>query len=59
MTAAYLACAAHLVVSKCPDKMRETFEQTQQLMKTFIIAEVGINHNGDIKIARQLIDLAK
>jgi N-acetylneuraminate synthase len=39
--------------------MRETFEQTQQLMKTFIIAEVGINHNGDIKIARQLIDLAK
>jgi N-acetylneuraminate synthase len=39
--------------------MRETLEQTQQLMKTFIIAEVGINHNGDIKIARQLIDLAR
>ena len=28
-------------------------------MKTFVIAEIGINHNGDIKIARQLIDLAK
>ena len=28
-------------------------------MKTFIIAEIGINHNGDIKIAKQLIDLAK
>ena len=23
-----------------------------------IIAEIGINHNGDIKIARQLIDMA-
>ena len=28
-------------------------------MKTLIIAEIGINHNGDLKIARQLIDLAK
>jgi len=25
----------------------------------FIIAEVGINHNGDIEIAKQLIDMAK
>lgn len=25
---------------------------------TFIIAEIGINHNGDINIAKQLIDLA-
>lgn len=25
----------------------------------FIIAEIGINHNGDINIARQLIDIAK
>ena len=24
-----------------------------------VIAEVGINHNGDLKIAKQLIDLAK
>ena len=23
---------------------------------TFIIAEIGINHNGDMKIVRQLID---
>ena len=28
-------------------------------MSIFIIAEVGINHNGDIKIAKQLIDIAK
>ncbi len=28
-------------------------------MKVFIIAEIGINHNGDVGIARQLIDLAK
>ena len=28
-------------------------------MKTFIIAEIGINHNGDLSIAKQLIDVAK
>lgn len=26
--------------------------------KPFLIAEIGINHNGDIKIAKQLIDEA-
>lgn len=26
--------------------------------KTFIIAEIGINHNGDLKLAKQLIDTA-
>lgn len=25
----------------------------------FFIAEIGINHNGDINIAKQLIDIAK
>ncbi len=28
-------------------------------MRTYIIAEIGINHNGSLEIARQLIDLAK
>lgn len=28
-------------------------------MSLFVIAEIGINHNGDIKIAKQLIDVAK
>lgn len=28
-------------------------------MKTFIIAEAGVNHNGNIKIAKKLIDTAK
>lgn len=28
-------------------------------MSVFIIAEVGINHNGDLEIARKLIDVAK
>jgi N-acetylneuraminate synthase len=28
-------------------------------MGIFIIAELGINHNGDIEIAKQLVDLAK
>ena len=27
--------------------------------KIFVIAEIGINHNGDIKIAKELIKLAK
>jgi len=26
---------------------------------TYIIAEIGINHNGDLEIAKQLIDAAK
>ena len=28
-------------------------------MSIFIIAEIGINHNGDVEIAKQLIDVAK
>ena len=28
-------------------------------MSLFIIAEVGINHNGDVEIAKKLIDMAK
>ena len=28
-------------------------------MPVFIIAEIGINHNGDVEIAKQLIDVAK
>ena len=27
--------------------------------KTFIIAEIGVNHNGSIKTAKKLIDIAK
>ena len=27
-------------------------------VKTFIIAEAGVNHNGDIEIAKQLIEVA-
>jgi len=29
------------------------------IKKPYLIAEIGINHNGDVKIANQLIDLAK
>ena len=28
-------------------------------MKTMIIAEAGVNHNGSIELAKQLIDAAK
>ena len=27
-------------------------------MKTLIIAEAGVNHNGDINIAKELVDIA-
>ena len=29
------------------------------MSKTLIIAEIGVNHNGSIKIAKKLIDVAK
>ncbi len=28
-------------------------------MSIFVIAEIGINHNGDINTAKKLIDVAK
>ena len=28
------------------------------MTKIFVIAEIGINHNGDLSIAKQLIDIA-
>ena len=30
-----------------------------QLKHAFIIAEIGVNHNGDILLAKRLIDAAK
>ena len=30
----------------------------QYLKKPFLIAEIGINHNGSLKLAKKLIDLA-
>jgi len=30
-----------------------------KLSNPFLIAEIGINHNGSLKLAKQLIDLAK
>ena len=27
--------------------------------KIYVVAEIGINHNGDLGIAKQLIDVAK
>ena len=29
------------------------------LKNPFLIAEIGINHNGSLKIAKQLVDIAK
>ena len=37
-------------------KKNKNFNYSNQ---PFLIAEIGINHNGSVKIAKQLIDLAK
>jgi len=48
--------------------MRNFDSSSEQLIQTtpweisaniYIVAEIGINHNGDIKIAKELIDMAK
>jgi len=36
-----------------------TRKERSQKLSIFIIAELGINHNGDVEIARQLIKIAK
>ena len=35
------------------------FTKNFRLQKPFLIAEIGINHNGSIQLAKKLIDLAK
>ncbi len=39
--------------------MSKNFLKKIQKNQTYIIAEIGINHNGDIKLAKKLIDSAK
>ena len=39
--------------------MKRNTEMDVDTSKVLIIAEAGVNHNGDIKIARKLIDAAK
>ena len=34
------------------------FSKFKKLKKPFLIAEIGINHNGSIQLAKKLIDLA-
>ena len=34
------------------------FSKFKNLKKPYLIAEIGINHNGSIKLAKKLIDLA-
>ena len=35
-----------------------TFYEEKMNNKVFVIAEIGINHNGDVDIAKRLVDLA-
>ena len=34
------------------------FSKFKKLKKPYLIGEIGINHNGSIKLAKKLIDLA-
>ena len=34
------------------------FSKYKKLKKPFLIAEIGINHNGSLKLAKKLIDVA-
>jgi len=38
--------------------MSEFFDQLSQMDQPYLIAEIGINHNGDLNIAKKLIDAA-
>ena len=35
------------------------YKKIKKLKQPFMIAEIGINHNGSVKLAKKLIDLAK
>jgi sialic acid synthase SpsE len=59
-----------IIYMKIINKLRKTFSVLPSKVKigtvyvgpgekTFVIAEVGINHNGDIEIAKRLIDAAR
>ena len=37
----------------------EIIKKINENKKIFLIAEIGINHNGSLKFAKQLIDRAK
>ena len=38
--------------------MMNTNLNIKKLKKPFLIGEIGINHNGNVKLAKKLIDLA-
>lgn len=43
---------------KAPNKEVKMFEYQYKINSVFIIAEAGVNHNGDINLAKKLIDKA-
>ena len=48
----------YLQFLKRPKKEVKMLEYTYNVNKVFIIAEAGVNHNGDIQLAKKLIDKA-
>lgn len=39
-------------------KIKISNKQIEEYSRTFIIAEAGVNHNGDIKLAKEMVDAA-
>jgi len=37
----------------------ESVQRGEEPLKVFVIAEAGINHNGELKLAKKLVDAAK
>ena len=44
-------------ISKSQDRLKKAFE-IDSFYDPFFIAEIGINHNGSVKLAKELIDMA-
>lgn len=49
----------HLLFNSLPERVKIGGQYVGPKEPVFIIAEIGINHNGDIELAKKLIDAAK
>ena len=47
------------ILLKGEEKNMFQFEEIKEFGKPYIIAEIGANHNGDMELAKKMIDEAK
>ena len=48
-----------VVVAVISQNYRKLSKRIYKVKKTFIIAEAGVNHNGDLATAKKMIDIAQ